>query len=74
VKFTAAVTRPASSSASNTVTASAERWRALRLKIVSTSDRRVPAATIAPNDEPYSTSRRSSRSNQTRCGMWWTSG
>ena len=44
------------------------------LKIVSTSDRRVPAATSAANEEPYSTSRRSSRSNQTRWGMWWTSG
>src|SRR5581483_2351456 len=44
------------------------------LKIVSTIERRVPAATSAPNDEPYSTTRRASRSNQTRCGTWWTSG
>src|SRR4051812_31785863 len=43
------------------------------LKIVSRIDRRVPAATTAPNDDPYSTRRRSSRSYQTRCGMRWTS-
>ena len=43
-------------------------------KIVSTSARRVPAATTAANDDPYSTIRRASRSYQTRCGMWWTSG
>ncbi len=43
-------------------------------KIVSRSERTVPAARIAPNDEPYSTSRRSLRWYQTRCGMWWTSG
>src|SRR4051812_36711721 len=42
--------------------------------IVSRRERRVPAARTAPNDEPYSTRRRSSRCHQTRCGMWWTSG
>src|SRR3954469_13642560 len=42
--------------------------------MVSRSERRVPAARIAPNDEPYSTTRPSSRCHQTRCGMWWTSG
>ena len=44
------------------------------LKIVSTIERRVPAATTAPNDEPYSTRRRSLRSYQTRCGIRCTSG
>ena len=34
----------------------------------------MPAARIAANDEPYSTSRRSPRCHQTRCGMWCTSG
>ena len=43
-------------------------------KIVFRSDRPIPAATIAPNDEPYSTIRLSSRSYQTRCGIRWTSG
>src|SRR5439155_856338 len=42
--------------------------------IVSRSARRVPAARIAPNDEPYSTIRCSARCHHTRCGMWWTSG
>jgi hypothetical protein len=37
-------------------------------------ERRVPAATIAPKDEPYSTKRRASRSYQTRCGIRCTSG
>jgi len=44
------------------------------LKIVSRSARRVPAARIAAKDEPYSTSRRSPRCHQTRCGIRWTSG
>jgi hypothetical protein len=44
------------------------------LKIVSRIERRVPAATTAPKEEPYSISRRSSRSYQTRCGMWCPSG
>src|SRR5262245_50318086 len=42
--------------------------------IVSRIDRRVPAARIAANDDPYSTTRASSRFHQTRCGMWCTSG
>src|SRR4051794_2763789 len=42
--------------------------------IVSRIERRVPAARMAPNDDPYSTMRRSSRCHQTRCGMWCTSG
>src|SRR5712692_551533 len=42
--------------------------------IVSRRARRVPAARIAPNDEPYSTIRCSVRCHQTRCGMWCTSG
>ena len=41
---------------------------------VSRSERVTPAARTAPNDEPYSTSRCSSRFHQTRCGMWCTSG
>ena len=44
------------------------------LKIVSRIERRVPAATSAPKDDPYSIRRRCSRSYQTRCGMWWPSG
>ena len=44
------------------------------LKIVSRIERRVPAARIAANEEPYSTSRRSSRWYQTRCGIRCTSG
>ena len=44
------------------------------LMIVSRSERAIPAARTAPNDEPYSTSRARSRSYQTRCGMRWTSG
>src|SRR3954453_4401253 len=42
--------------------------------IVSRSERRVPAARMAPNDEPYSTTRPPSRCHQTRCGMWCTPG
>src|SRR5580765_4785741 len=42
--------------------------------IVSRSERRVPAARIAPNEDPYSTMRCSPRCHQTRCGMWCTSG
>src|SRR5580765_8754566 len=42
--------------------------------IVSRIERRVPAARIAPKDDPYSTMRRSCRFHQTRCGMWCTSG
>ena len=44
------------------------------LKTVSRIERRVPAARIAANEEPYSTSRRSPRWYQTRCGIRWTSG
>ena len=44
------------------------------LKIVSRIERRVPAARIAPNDEPYSITRRSPRWNHTRCGISCTSG
>ena len=44
------------------------------LKIASTIDRRIPAALIAANEEPYSTSRRSPRCHQTRCGIRCTSG
>ena len=44
------------------------------LKIASRIERRVPAARIAANEEPYSTRRRSPRCHQTRCGMWWMSG
>ena len=44
------------------------------LKIVSSTEREKPAARIAANEEPYSTSRSSLRCSQTRCGMWCTSG
>ena len=44
------------------------------LMIVSRIPRVIPAARIAPKEEPYSTIRRSPRWYQTRCGMWWTSG
>src|SRR5215211_3264876 len=44
------------------------------LKIVSRIDRRAPARRMAPNDEPYSITRRWPRWNQTRCGISWTSG
>src|SRR3954453_2501871 len=70
----AAVVSPVSSSASNTVTASPTTCLALRSTIVSRSERARPAARTAPKDDPYSTSRRSSRFHQTRCGMWCTSG
>src|SRR5215211_6575098 len=72
--FTAATVSPASSPASYIVSASFARWSRFIPTIVSRIERRVPAARIAPNDEPYSTMRRSSRCHQTRCGMWWTSG
>ena len=72
--FTAAVTRPAASSASNTVTAFFERCSSFRLKTTSRIVRVVPAARTAPNDEPYSTRRCSPRWYQTRCGISWTSG
>src|SRR5438270_2518170 len=42
--------------------------------IVSRSERAIPAARTARNEEPYSTRRARSRSYQTRCGIWWTSG
>src|SRR5581483_11327484 len=70
----AAVVSPASSSVSKTVSTSRERWRAFRSTMVSRSERASPAARIAPNDEPYSTMRRSSRCHHTRCGMWCPSG
>src|SRR5919108_103440 len=44
------------------------------LKIASWIDRRVPAARTAANDEPYSTTRRSPRWYQTRCGTSSMSG
>jgi hypothetical protein len=44
------------------------------LKTASSSERRAPAARTAPNDDPYSTRRCSSRFHQTRCGIRWTSG
>ena len=72
--FTAALTRPADSSASNTVTAFRERCSSFRLKITSRIARVVPAARIAPNEEPYSTTRSSPRWYQTRCGISCTSG
>jgi hypothetical protein len=72
--FTAAVTSPFASSASNTVTALFERCSSFRLKITSRIVRVVPAARTAPNDEPYSTSRCSPRWYQTRCGISCTSG
>src|SRR6266536_2011447 len=72
--FTAATVSPARSPASYTVSASFDRWSRFMPTIVSRIDRRVPAARIAPNDEPYSTMRCSSRCHQTRWGMWWTSG
>src|SRR6266540_3312685 len=72
--FTAAVTRPAPSRDSKSVTALRERCCSFMLKTASRSARVVPAARTAPNDEPYSTSRCSCRWNQTRCGMPCTSG
>jgi hypothetical protein len=56
------------------VSASRRRCSSFRPKIVSMIERLVPAATIAPNDEPYSTKRPASRSYQTRCGIPCTSG
>ena len=44
------------------------------LKIVSSRERRVPAASTAPSEEPYSTTRPSSRWYQTRCGIPCTFG
>ena len=44
------------------------------LKIASRIERRVPAARMAANEEPYSTTRRSPRWYQTRCGIPCTSG
>src|SRR5262245_14050324 len=41
---------------------------------VSRSVRPIPAARTAPNDEPYSTTLRSRRLYQTRCGISCTSG
>src|SRR3954453_12806897 len=70
----AAVVSPASSSASYTVTASRARCRRFMLMIASRMERAIPAARSAANDDPYSTSRVCSRSYQTRCGMWCTSG
>jgi hypothetical protein len=68
--FTAAAVNPASSRASNIVTAPRERWTLFISTIASLIARRVPAARIAPNDDPYSTSLPSPRWYQTRCGMW----
>ena len=61
-------------SASNTVTARLPRCSAFIPTSVSRSVRPSPAARAAPNDEPYSTSRRSRRCHQTRCGISCTSG
>src|SRR3954451_15219029 len=72
--FTQAVASPASSSVSKIVVAPRLRCRAFISTIESRSDCVMPARRIAPNEEPYSTRRRSSREYQTRCGMWWTSG
>src|SRR6266508_3988639 len=72
--LTAAVTKPASSSDSKTVSARRERCSSFMLKTASRIARAVPAARTAPNEEPYSTKRRSPRWNQTRCGMPCTSG
>src|SRR3954452_16283990 len=72
--LTAATDNPTRSPASYTVSTSFARWSRFIPTIVSRIERRVPAARMAPNDEPYSTMRRSSRCHQTRCGMWWTSG
>ena len=44
------------------------------LKIVSVIDCAIPAARNAANDEPYSTTRRSLRCHQTRCGISCVSG
>src|SRR2546425_6466309 len=70
----AAAVSSASSSASKTVTASAARCRLFMLMIVSKMARVIPAARSAANDDPYSTTRCSSRWYQTRWGMWCTSG
>src|SRR5580765_2792721 len=72
--LTAAAVRSARSAASYIVSASFARWSRFMPTMVSRIERRVPAARIAPNDEPYSTMRRLPRSHQTRCGMWCTSG
>src|ERR671910_796090 len=72
--LTAAATRPASSAASYSVTASRERCSSFMRKIASRIPRRAPARRSAANDEPYSTMRRSSRWYQTRWGISWTSG
>ena len=53
--------------------ASRLRCFAFRSITVSRSDRVMPAARTAPNDDPYSTMRCSSRYHQTRWGMWCTS-
>src|SRR5947209_12652197 len=70
----AAAVSSASSSASKTVTASAARCRLFMLMIVSKMARVMPAARTAANDDPYSTTRCSSRWYQTRWGIWCTSG
>ena len=48
-------------------------WRSSRRSCRATSCR-APERRAAANEEPYSTTRRSSRSNQTRCGISWMSG
>ena len=65
---------PASARASKSVVALLPRCSAFIPTSVSRSVRPSPAARAAPNDEPYSTSRRSPRCHQTRCGISWTSG
>ena len=70
----AAVVSPASSSASKIVSASFERCFSFRFTTVSRRPCAIPTARIAANDEPYSTSRCSSRFHQTRCGIPCTSG
>src|SRR5947209_286230 len=67
--FTAAVTRPRSSSASNTVVTRGDMCSRLRLTITSSTICFVPSASVARNDDPYSTNRPSSRWYQVMLGM-----
>ena len=67
--LTAAVTRPASSSRSNTVSTCGERWSRFRLTRTSSIICRVPSASVAAIDEPYSTNRPSPRWYQVMLGI-----
>src|SRR5688572_2598029 len=69
----APATSPASSTASNTVVASDERCEADMLSTASRTTPPMPAASTAPSDDPYSTTRCSSAFHQTMCGMPCTS-